>query len=279
MLLAIGALLLVLDGRSEGRRAFHRIGLFVAALAVALNFTLAELIVFERARIFAGVPPRMIVATDHRAKKSTTYQFPPYQKNYHFRQGTEHYFGQHTPVWKKALASYKGKPKVNYLEIGIFEGQSLLWMLENILTHPTARATGIDPFSDPIYIYTGSKAVNYKEVFYSNLNVSGSKDKARIIEGYSQTELRKLPLESFDIIYIDGSHNSADVLEDAILSWRLLKDGGVLIFDDYLLHGGMERTIDTFYYLFSERFEPVHVDWQVFMRKKPAGRSPVRPWR
>jgi hypothetical protein len=177
-------------------------------------------------------PSRKLVATERKlvATKPPIYQFPTYQHKYHFRPGTETFFGQqHVPVWKKALESYKGKPEVDYLEIGIFEGQSLLWILENILTHPTARATGIDPFSDPSYT-SGSKADNYKEIFYSNLNASGSEDKTRIIEGYSQTELRKLPLKSFDIIYIDGSHNSADVLEDAILSWRLLKDGGILIF-------------------------------------------------
>src|SRR5262249_23285982 len=151
------------------------------------------------------------------------------------------------PVWDKALARYKGKPGVNYLEVGIFEGQSLLWMIEHVLTHPTARATGIDPFADPFYT---RKSSTYKQTFYSNLKASGYEEKARIIEGYSQTELRKLPLESFDIIYIDGSHDAADVLEDGMLSWRLLKDGGVLIFDDYRLHAGTERAIDTFYYFF-----------------------------
>jgi predicted O-methyltransferase YrrM len=281
VLLAIGASLLVVGGPSKGRRAPHGNVPFVGASAVALIFTVAELSVFEQARVVERTPERIpaakLVAADDPGRKTPTHKFPTYQKKYHFRQGTENFFGQHVPVWTKALDRYKGKPGVNYLEVGLFEGQSLLWMLENILTHPTARATGIDPFSDPIYASKDSKT--YKEILYSNLNASGSEDKARIIEGYSQTELRKLPLESFDIIYIDGSHNSADVLEDAILSWRLLKDGGVLIFDDYLLHPGMTRTIDTFYDIFSERFERLHIDRQVLMRKKPADGSSVRPWR
>ena len=37
-----------------------------------------------------------------------------------------------------------------------------------------------------------------------------------------------------DLIYIDGSHLAKDVLSDAILSWKLLKPSGVMIFDDYL---------------------------------------------
>jgi predicted O-methyltransferase YrrM len=37
----------------------------------------------------------------------------------------------------------------------------------------------------------------------------------------------------FDIIYIDGNHEPEYVLEDAVLSFRKLKVGGILIFDDY----------------------------------------------
>jgi len=46
--------------------------------------------------------------------------------------------------------------------------------------------------------------------------------------------LRKFQCEpTFDFIYIDGSHYSKDVLEDAILAWRLIKPGGNIIFDDF----------------------------------------------
>ncbi|MDQ0041820.1 putative O-methyltransferase YrrM [Variovorax boronicumulans] len=38
----------------------------------------------------------------------------------------------------------------------------------------------------------------------------------------------------FDFIYIDGSHQAPDVLADAVLAFRLLRNGGVIVFDDYL---------------------------------------------
>jgi predicted O-methyltransferase YrrM len=38
----------------------------------------------------------------------------------------------------------------------------------------------------------------------------------------------------FDFIYIDGDHTSAQVERDAYSAWKLLKDGGILAFDDYL---------------------------------------------
>ena len=37
----------------------------------------------------------------------------------------------------------------------------------------------------------------------------------------------------YDLIYVDASHRSKDVLVDAILAWPLLRDGGIMIFDDY----------------------------------------------
>src|SRR5512135_1720811 len=275
VLMAIGAALSVLGGPAGGSRAAHGKGPFVWSVAVALTITLAELSIFqyynfehnykhnELWNITQSLPTLELDTKGIRPDKT-------YKKGYQFSSGTENYFPPNIPIWEKALEGYKGKPNVHYLEVGIFEGQSALWMLEKVLTHPTARLTGIDPFSDPGYL-EGSKTHTYKEIFYSNLKASGSEGKARIIEGYSQVELRKLPLESFDIIYIDGSHNSADALEDAILSWRLLKDGGVLIFDDYLLHAGMKRTINTFFSLLAEHFELVHVGRQVLLKKKPTG--------
>jgi hypothetical protein len=46
-------------------------------------------------------------------------------------------------------------------------------------------------------------------------------------------------LESFDLIYIDGSHEAPDVLADATMAFPLLRVRGTMIFDDYLW--GMQR--------------------------------------
>jgi len=194
-----------------------------------------------------------------------------YDKAYQFR--TE-WFSRHIPIWEVALKEFKGKPDVHYLEIGLFEGRSAFWVLENILTHPTARLTGIDPFLVD-YKYSPSyykESNDYKTTFYSNLKLSGLENKTTVIEGFSQVELRKLPLKSYDIIYIDGSHETSDCMEDAILCWRLLKDGGVLIFDDYLIHeianDNAKNAIDVFYRFFGKHFEVVHQGWQVILKKR-----------
>jgi len=147
----------------------------------------------------------------------------PYAKDYDF---TTDWFTGNIPVWQQVLAPFKGKPGVSYLEIGLWEGRSALWVLENILTHPTARLTGIDVFTGEV-----------KQRYLANLRLSGFANKATTIVGPSQEEVRKLPLASFDIVYVDGSHAAGDVLADAIQSWAVLRPGGLLIFDDYKWSG------------------------------------------
>jgi len=187
-----------------------------------------------------------------------------YRGQYEF---SEIWFMRHIPVWQRVMEPYKGRPGVSYLEIGVYEGGAVVWMLEHILTDPGARVTGIDIFEGP-----------YKDVYFRNIERSGSADKVTTLTGYSQVVLRGLPLESFDIIYVDGSHVTADALEDAVLSWRLLKVGGLLIFDDYQFAGpatynkdepfGFPKpAIDAFVQCFQDRCEVIHNEYQLIIRK------------
>lgn len=69
-------------------------------------------------------------------------------------------------------------------------------------------------------------------------------------------------MDFYDIIYIDGSHVNKDVLEDAIIAMRLLKEGGVLIFDDYarrdLSYSDPRFGIQTFFKFYGESFDVLH---------------------
>lgn len=33
------------------------------------------------------------------------------------------------------------------------------------------------------------------------------------------------------VVYIDGSHDASDVLTDAVMAWKLLAQGGIMILD------------------------------------------------
>ena len=39
--------------------------------------------------------------------------------------------------------------------------------------------------------------------------------------------------ETFDFIYVDGSHLLLDCYSDLVLSWEILETGGILAIDDY----------------------------------------------
>ena len=129
--------------------------------------------------------------------------------------------------WERELAHLVGEPNLNYLEIGVFEGRSLIWMLDNVLTHPSCRATGIDMFH----------LKKFEKTFRSNLKKAGHEKRVTTLVGKSEEMLRGLERESFDLIYIDGSHMATHVFMDAAMTWPLLKTGGILMFDDYAWKG------------------------------------------
>ncbi|MHB0960811.1 MAG: class I SAM-dependent methyltransferase [Pirellulaceae bacterium] len=213
------------------------------------------------AAAFQNTFPEVRLADQQRTTDSEAYR-----KAYDF---TTDWFTNNIPVWQQALAELQGQPNIRYLEIGVYEGRSAVWMLENILTHPTATVTAIDLFDGP-----------YRERYFANIRRTGAADKVTSIANFSQIALRELPLDSYDIIYIDGSHAKEDVLEDAVLSWRLLKEGGMLIFDDYQWAGSFavgtsdkpsdfpKTAIDAFVQCFGDHLEVTHNAYQIILRKK-----------
>ena len=125
------------------------------------------------------------------------------------------------------LKHLKGCPDLKYLEIGVAEGQSLLWQMDNILTHPTSRAIAIE-----------NKLINNLP---HNIEVSGYKNKIELLIGDSKIKLKELAPHSFDYIFIDGDHRASSVFFDASLTWDLLKDNGILILLLRRLHDRYDR--------------------------------------
>ncbi len=110
------------------------------------------------------------------------------------------------------------------IEIGSYEGRSSEWLLDNI---PGLLLTCIDTWDDT-GIGEGLCSSKAEEIFDSKLTHRVNK-----LKGESWEVLRYLSPSSYDLIYIDGNHTSSAVLEDMVLSFRLLRKGGVMICDDY----------------------------------------------
>ena len=63
------------------------------------------------------------------------------------------------------------------------------------------------------------------------------KDRIVVHKGDSTEVLLNMSKE-FDLIYVDGSHKCLDCYVDMILSFNLLKKGGLMIVDDVLYRKG-----------------------------------------
>lgn len=195
-------------------------------------------------------------------------------KSYQFSQD---WFSINLPVWEHHLQRFAHQPGLTALEIGSWEGRSTCWLLDHILTHPTAQITCIDTFTggaEHQALWQGGFLQTIEQRFDFNLAQTGVPNKVKKIVDKSQVALRSLPLMSYHLAYIDGSHIASDVLEDALLTWGLIKVGGMIIFDDYqytfpphITEAPPKTAIDAFLNTFSKKIALIHQGYQVFVEK------------
>ena len=157
--------------------------------------------------------------------------------------------------WSAHFAGLAGQPHLQVLEIGSYEGRATVWLLTNVLTHPTSRIVCIDPFH-PAY---GAR-------FDRNMESTGAAQKVTKLCARSTAALPHLPPASFDFIYVDGDHKKEYVLQDAVLVWPLLKVGGSLTFDDYHFED-VRVAVAAFRAVYQEHLHVVSQGAQLTVRK------------
>jgi predicted O-methyltransferase YrrM len=144
---------------------------------------------------------------------------------------TTRYFDDQAAHWLRVFAQQGMLEKdLNVLEIGAWEGRATVFLLQTLAK---ARVTSVDTWqgSDE---HAGDKRVESIEALF-DANVAAFGNRLRKRKGTSlQYFAGAAPEEQFDLIYVDGSHFADDVVCDAVESFRRLKPGGVMIFDDYL---------------------------------------------
>lgn len=178
----------------------------------------------------------------------------------------------------------KEKSITDILEIGSHEGRSTCWMLENMLSED-GRMTCIDPFANkPLTAFAPTADQNsvpddrtIENRFRANIaEVKKPNQTVDVIVDISFPALAQLLVkkEQYDFIYVDGSHHSDEVLADAVMSFGLLRPGGVMLFDDYLWEddpkhlGRAKSSIDAFVNMFYDRLKLGLVNYQLAIVKK-----------
>ena len=198
--------------------------------------------------------------------------------NYKF---TQDWFSWAPPVWEQLIEHLPGKPgERNFLEIGSFEGRSMVWIAENMMQKDEILQC-IDTW-DGGEEHSNGEMDGAEERFDYNrsLALTGRNITIDKYKGTSTQHLAHWLVENpkdhptFAFIYIDGSHIAKDVLTDATMAWPLLVQGGIMVFDDYLWGDARDilhrpkPAIDAFVNIFSEEIEMIHMGYQLIIRKK-----------
>ena len=184
-----------------------------------------------------------------------SYQYPQ-----HFKYpNTERiFFTDHIDLWESTLSDLKNKPNIT-LEIGALYGGSSVYILEEFCKMDGSQHHIMD--------------INRNE--YIEINTYPYGDKVKYLLGESSDSFKLLKeKDTFDLIYIDGNHMSKYVLEDAVNSFYVLKEGGYIIFDDFgggweqELHMQVKTAVESFVHSYGKYIEVIHQGYQFIIRKK-----------
>lgn len=186
------------------------------------------------------------------------------------------------PVWESLIPQILPK---RILEIGSYEGASSTYLIEKLCPSHAVEIHCVDTWSGGIE-HAGTNMTDVEFRFDHNMAYAQSMFKDQVTlhkhKGFSDHVLTSLLAQGmqgyFDFIYVDGSHQAPDVLVDAVLSFKLLRVGGVIAFDDYLwpeaLPGGLDPircpklAIDAFTNIYSRKLRiiPAHL-YQFYVQK------------
>lgn len=191
----------------------------------------------------------------------TSYTYPSHMKRPEGFFGSN-FFEKWIPKWQTHLGHLAGKPNILGIEIGCLHGDCTVFCADKIANGEGSIHHCVD--------INETEFLKHNIAPYIGKNVNFIKGRSYNVLTFAFKE------KSADYIYIDGSHLAIDVLSDAVLSWSLLKDGGILIFDDYGwgAHTTDEKqkpklAIDAFLQAYTGHYQMLEGGWQVYLKKLP----------
>lgn len=163
--------------------------------------------------------------------------------------------------WLTHLAYLDQLDQPSALEIGSYEGRSALWFLN---AYQDVRITCIDPFV----------TVEIFGRFLENTAAARHEGRLALIREHSIKALAELMHQGkrFDFIYVDGCHEAAVVLYDAVMAFHLLRKDCCMCFDDYNWQSakalsGPKKAIDAFVSIYAPFLTVLQRRQQLWIRK------------
>jgi len=162
---------------------------------------------------------------------------------------------------------------IKIMEIGAYHGANICSYMKTYAKHPNTEIHCVDPWFD----YAGYNEYMYKQqtnysIFINNISKLNPSDlhKIYIHRGLSENIVPSFENESYDIIYIDGNHEKRYVVEDSVNTFKKVKKGGWIVFDD--MHDKeVFEGVQSFLKIYASYFEVCQLqNSQLFMKRNTA---------
>lgn len=151
---------------------------------------------------------------------------------------TNDWFGQNIPIWDLLIPRFNPK---KFLEIGAYEGRATCHIIQKFTQLNSIDIHCIDTWEGGIE-HDRSTMSDVERRFDNNIALAqaSAQNAAHVTKHKKFSNLALADLIAsgqslkFDVVYVDGSHQAPDVLIDCVMSFQLLRAGGLMIFDDYI---------------------------------------------
>ncbi|OBH97913.1 class I SAM-dependent methyltransferase [Mycobacterium sp. E2733] len=223
-----------------------------------------------------GIPSR---TAKHLAEVSAEFEAKAAQGQFQ-----ERWFDMNIVPWTVTFPKvFDRTDPVRILEIGSWEGRSSLFFLTYF---SRSELTAVDTWAgSDEWHYNATPDLRDLEARFDS-NVSSGAGRVTKRKGSSLNVLPQLIAErqEFDVVYVDGSHFSDDAIVDSLNSWRLLKQGGMMIFDDVMwpayprARANTAWAIHQFLKYHPGEYKVLHAQYQIILQKKKAFVDEIADW-
>jgi len=161
---------------------------------------------------------------------------------------------------------------IKYLEIGVADGIHLIHISESYCKHPDSKMYCVDPWQDydEYPEYKKQQDVAWK-TFNTNIAKYKIQNKCIVNRGFSDKIVPTFEDNFFDIIFVDGNHETEFVYKDGYMAFEKVKSGGFIVFDDYTIFWPQTVVgIDRFLEQYKDKIDILHkgtIFSQVILRK------------
>ena len=152
---------------------------------------------------------------------------------------TNDWFDQNIPVWDALLPRFEPK---RVLEIGSYEGRSACYLIEKFGDNESLEIHCVDTWEGGVEHDKGAMS-EVESRFDKNVQLALQKKNNPGVVVKKHKKLSYMALAelitveraaTFDLLYVDGSHQAPHVLSDAVMGFHLVRQGGLMVFDDYI---------------------------------------------